>query len=159
MTLYEITDNMRQLMELLDEENEYSGDFVDIWESAEGELANKVNTYCKLIKMYSKEAENIKEEKERLQKRQQAAERKAQQLKSMLVDNLQAVGYDKYKTDLFTLYSFKKKLSKYSTADVPEQFKIEKVSKVVDEAKLKAALDENGGNLGFVKYISNCTIR
>lgn len=162
VSLYEITADMEQLMEMLeDPECDCSDECLrDTFEGLEGMLDDKVNVYCKLIKMYTNQAKAIKEEKERLQKRQTAAEKSAQRLKSILVQCLSRLGKEKYKTGMFTIYSFNfKKLSKYSTTDVPDIYKIEKTSMQVDENALKAALDANGGNLGFVHYIENCTIR
>ena len=162
MSLYEITDDMEQLMAMLDDPDcEYSDECLrDTFEGLEGMLDDKVNVYCKLIKMYTTHAKDLKEEKDRFAKRQAAAEKSAQRLKSILVQCLSRLGKEKHKTGMFTIYGFNfKKLSKYSTADVPDIYKVEKTSMQVDENAIKAALDANGGNLGFVHYIESCTIK
>ncbi len=160
--LYELTSDMLQLQEMMDDPDVEVSDecLKDTFESIEGELDDKIDNYCRLIRNFEKQAALIKEEKTRLTARQASAEASAQRLKSALTRCLMQLGKEKYKTAFFSLYGFKtNKMSKYSKADVPDEYKFEKTIYEVDESRIKTALAENGGNLGWVKFIESCTIR
>lgn len=159
MSLYTLTNDLQQLEAmLLDEDCEVSKEcLMDTLEGIEGEYTDKVNAYCKLIKNLKAEAEEIGEEVKRLQAKKRSHEKSIERLKDTLATSMQLVGKEKIKTTLFSLYGLKgDKLQ--ILGEVPEEYKVEYVTKKNDEKAIKQALLD-GKELGFAKLIGSVTVR
>lgn len=159
MSLYTLTNDLQQLETMLEDENcEVSKEcLMDTLEAVEGEYTDKVNAYCKLIKNLKAEAEDIGEEVKRLQAKKRSREKNIERLKDTLATSMQLVGKEKIKTPLFSLYGLKQdKLC--ITGDVPEEYKVEYITKKNDEKAIKQALLD-GKELGFAKLIGSVTVR
>ena len=120
-TLYEITDDMKALNELMETLVDENGDPREPTEDEltmmrqwfDGSLAEfeaKIDNYCRFIKNLKIEAANVdaerknyKEELDRLSKRAQADENKAKNVQGLLRWGMERLGMKKYKTLLFNL--------------------------------------------------------
>ena len=120
-TLYEITDDMKALNELMETLVDENGDPREPTEEElammrqwfDGSLAEfeaKIDNYCRFIKNLKIEAanvnaerENYKDELDRLSKRAKADENKAKNVQGLLRWGMERLGMQKYKTLLFNL--------------------------------------------------------
>ena len=102
MKLYEITEAIISISEMLDSE-----DSAAIAADALGQLglaeSEKLENICKLIKNLDASAKSKKEESKRLADSAKADENKVAQLKALMQNHLTAVGKDKAKAGLFTV--------------------------------------------------------
>lgn len=158
-TLYEITGEYLQLLEMLTEEENLEEQAVkDTLEGIEGELEFKAENYAKIIKELSAEADKFKKGKERLEARQRAYENRANYLKETLFNAMQVTGKTKFRTDLFSFGIQKngglQPMEIISDADIPEEYlKKEPDNKLIREALEKgeklpfACLKERGMHL------------
>ena len=89
-TLYELTDDYARLIAQLEmAENEEEAGW--IWaelDALEGSITDKAEAYARILRNKAAEAEMYKAEKQRLEKRQKAAENVAEGLKARLLDNM-----------------------------------------------------------------------
>lgn len=92
--------------ELTEEEIAIISDFVETWQV---DYETKYNNICKFIKNLKLEAQNIddfrknyKAELDRLSKRAKTAENNAARIQEILRFNMERMGLEKYKTELFT---------------------------------------------------------
>lgn len=102
-TLYEITGQYLELLDMLQNSDEIEGEILkDTLEGIEGELEVKAENYAKIIKELTLDAKKFEEEKKRLEANQKALESRAKQLKEYLYKSMQITGKTKFKTDLFS---------------------------------------------------------
>lgn len=157
--IYEIATGITELFDLIENsETDISDEcFADTFEALEGELEEKVNSWCKVAKNLQADINDIKDEVKRLNDRRKSKENELQKMKSTLMAVLTSLGYTKFKTAQFSLYGFKSdKLS--ITDDVPEEFRKERISLEPDNDKIRAEL-ESGAELPFAKFINSLIIR
>lgn len=101
MTLYEITEDYRRLLELA-EDPEIDADIIaDTLEAIEGELEVKAENAARVIRQLEADAEALKREAQRFQKRQKAAENSAKRLKSLLQYAMIATDKRSFQTENF----------------------------------------------------------
>lgn len=158
-TLYELTGEYLQLLEMLTEEENLEEQAVkDTLEGIEGEFEIKAENYAKIIKELLAEADKFKKEKERLEARQNTYENRAKYLKEALFKTMQITGKTKFKTDLFSFGIQKngglRPLEIIPDMDIPEEYlKKEPDGKLIREALEKgmelpfACLKERGQHL------------
>lgn len=101
-TLYELTEDYLNLLEMAEDPETDPQAFADTLEGLEGEIEIKADGYGKVYKQLLADAAMLKEEKQRLEKRQKAAETRAEYLKKHLEDAMKAMGKEKFKTELFS---------------------------------------------------------
>ena len=120
-TLYEITDDMKALNELMETLVDENGDprepteeelaMMRQWfDGSLAEFESKIDNYCRFIKNLKIEAANVdaerknyKDELDRLSKRAKADENKAKNVQNLLRWGMERLGMQKYKTLLFNL--------------------------------------------------------
>lgn len=114
MRLYELADNYRQVEDMLNATcdaafngDEQAADETQIWkdtlDSINAPLEEKALAVAALIRERKAAAEAIKAERQRLEKRQRAAERAEESLRSYLAGAMQVTGKTKIKDDRFTV--------------------------------------------------------
>lgn len=102
-TLYQIKDELQELMLMMDEDPDNEV-IADTLEALRGELEIKAEGYCKAIAEYEHRAAAIKKEIDRLDERKTVAENNAKKLKDALFDAMKVTGNEKIRGDLFYLY-------------------------------------------------------
>lgn len=161
MTLYEIEESIRDTLEMIEEnEGQYDDDrLLDVWESLDEDLKDKCDSWCKVIKNYKADEEKIAEEIERLKAKKKTAVNAQIRMKNALCKVLRALGMEKMKTAMFSIYSLKdnSKLI-YDSSLIGDEYRVEYTSKKVDEKAVKTAL-ENGTVIDGARLYSSLTIR
>ena len=129
MKLYEIAENYRVFLELVsDTDNELSLDdqvVNDTLEAIEGEFEVKAVNTAAILKNMQAEADAIAEAMKSMAARKKALESRADNLKSYLLHNMQAMGLQKIKHPYFNI----------SVNKSPESVFIENESLIGDEFK------------------------
>lgn len=99
---------------------------------------NKAVNVVKMIKSYEADAAAVKEEKKRLNDRQQTLENKAKRLKEYLYDNMKLLNKNRINSELFNISIRKNppKLVVSSDQFIPEQYWIPQPSKLDKQALL-----------------------
>lgn len=101
MKLYELTDDYLRLMEMAEELDPET--FQDTLESIQDSIEDKVENAAKVIKSIEADVQAIKEEEKRLKERRQALEKKIDNIKDYLKEQLEKAGIDKVKRPLITV--------------------------------------------------------
>lgn len=142
-TLYELTGQYRELLELAESEELDRQLIADTLEGLDGEIEIKADGYAKVIRELEGKADLLKNEIERLSKRKSAIENNIKSMKEALQNAMYITGKVKFKTNLFN-FSIQKnppKLVIDKPEEIPEEFLIPQPPKV-DNAKLKEILKE-----------------
>lgn len=105
---------------------------------------NKAVNVVKMIKSYEADAAAVKEEKKRLNDRQQTLENKAKRLKEYLYDNMKLLNKNRINSELFNISIRKNppKLAVSSDQFIPEQYWIPQPAKL-DKQTLLSDLKAN----------------
>jgi len=122
--LYQLTNNYETILNMLYDENVDEQMILDTLEGIEGEIEDKADGYAKIIKELLGDAEKIKEEKKRLEKRQKSFENRAKLLKDNLENSMRQIGKTKFKTELFS-FNIQKNGGKQTltiNGDVPKEY-------------------------------------
>lgn len=102
MKLYELTDQYKELEELLCDEESDEQIILDTMEGLDSEIEEKADNYAKMIRTMELEAEIVRMEEDRLRKRRQNLENRSKWLRDALQANLEFIGKTKFKTKLFS---------------------------------------------------------
>ena len=102
MTLYDLTNDYMELLELAEDPDIDEQAFMDTLEGIEGALEDKADNYAKCMRMLEADAKGIKAEEERLAKRRKTIEGNVSRMKSALQYAMEATGKTKFKTQLFS---------------------------------------------------------
>ena len=102
MTLYELTSDYLNLLELAEDPDTDPQAFVDTLEGIEGALEDKADGYAKVMRMLDGDALAIREEERRLEARRKAIENNIKRMKSALQYAMESTGKVKFKTTLFS---------------------------------------------------------
>lgn len=102
MKLYESTERYEEVTSLLYDGETDEQTILDTLESIEGEIEDKADNYARIIKNLSAEAEMVKAEADRLDRRRKSLEARANWLKRILKANMEFIGKTKFKTALFS---------------------------------------------------------
>ena len=94
-SLYEITTEMQELMDWLNDPETDEEAIADTLEGLQFELEKKAEGYCKVIRQFEADAEMFKTEAQRFQQKQAIAENNAKRLKEALKKAMIATGNDK----------------------------------------------------------------
>lgn len=103
MTIYELNGEYMELMDMLEVEPD-SEIIKDTLEALSGELDQKYEGYCKIIKEFEGRAKAIKGEIERLKEKMSSAEHAAKRLRNALFDSMQLTERKKIDGAVFTIY-------------------------------------------------------
>lgn len=162
MTLYEITEAYSKLLELAEDPEIDNEVVADTFEAIEGELEIKAENTAKIIRQLEADAESLKKEEERFQRRRKAAENRAKQLKALLEFAMKATGKTKFETELFKFRIQKNAPSlviaeDVDMANIPPEF-IKFAEPQIDKAAVKDAI-KLGVEINFARLESTETIR
>lgn len=137
MKLYEIEAVYQSLMDRAEENEGDITDFVHEFEEIRAEFKDKAENYWRMIKNLTAEADALKAEKQRLEKKQKAKENAVQFLKDRLADSMRFMGEDNVKT-IFGSLSFRRS---ESVDIVSEELLPEEYFKVV-KTPVKTAISD-----------------
>ena len=144
MTLYELTGQILELQELM-EDDVYEPELInDTMESVMYDFQNKADDYVKLIKNIEAEVSALDEEAKRLKARQDKMNNKVKMLKDKLVTAMVATGIRKLQGTLGTL-SLRRSTkipSELTWENVPQEYVKTEVKKSIDKVSLASAIKE-----------------
>ena len=103
MTLYELKDEYKQLLEMLEDPDIDPQVIADTMEAVSGELDVKCDSYVVIIKKLEAQVEMIDTELIRLEKNKTALTSNIKRMKSSVLDAIQLTGQRKMETDHFKL--------------------------------------------------------
>lgn len=138
-TLYEITGQFKELMEMADECNLTQKDIKDTLEGIEYELEEKADAYAKVIRSLEEDVKAIDSEAKRLLEKKKTILNNIKAMKSSLESSMIEIGKKKFKTALFS-YSIQKNPPAVEIKDeskVPDTYRIKQPDKIDKKAILK----------------------
>lgn len=147
MTIYDITNRLLLLQELLESEELDPEVLADTMEAVEGEYEIKLEGYCKVIKNLEGSVLALKSEADRLTTRRKSIEKNIEALKLRMFESMKATGNTKVKGDLFTV-SIQKNGGKapvvvdVDTADLPDN--LVRITEAPDIDAIRRYLDTVG---------------
>lgn len=140
-SIYELKTEFDKLWMILEEELVDDKALLGAFETAQEDLAIKLENCCKYIKNQEALIEGLKEEKKRLNAKQKSAENAIERLKKLMKDAVEASGDKKIPCGTFTVAIQKNPpkliLDVESVYDVPDEF----LKYAEPEVKSKEALD------------------
>ena len=142
--IYELANYYNDLLSMLENEEISEEAFHGTLDCIEGEIALKYDNICKFIKNLSSDAEGLKIEAERLSKREKAIKNKISWLKNYMLSNMQKMGREKIKTELFTVAVQKNGVPKLIVDDkvVPKKYFKKVVTITRDDSLIRESLAE-----------------
>ena len=142
-TIYELTDDYRRLLELLEDPDMDPEVLRDTMEGLDGEFELKAEGYAKVMTEASAMAAGAKAEGERLINRAKSLEENVKRMRATLQGAMELTGKTKFKTDLFSFYIQKSPpaLKIDNPAAIPSKFLIPQEPKV-DSGAIKEALKD-----------------
>lgn len=102
MTLYELTEDYMNLLELAEDPDIDEQAFTDTLEGINGALEDKAEGYAKVIRTLEGDAAACDAESKRLRNKKQTIENNIRRMKAALQYAMQATGKTKFKTALFS---------------------------------------------------------
>lgn len=102
MTLYELTEDYMNLLELAEDPDIDEQAFVDTLEGIEGALEYKAENYAKVIRTLEGYASACDAEQKRLRTKKQTIDNNIKRMKAALQCAMQITGKTKFKTSLFS---------------------------------------------------------
>lgn len=143
MTLYELTNDYSELLELAEDPDIDPQAFLDTLEGIEGALEDKAENYAKVIRTLEGDAAACDAESKRLRNKKQTIENNIKRMKAALQFAMQTTGKTKFKTQLFSFGIRKNPASvvmdETYLENIPERFLIPQ-DPVIDKKALKDAL-------------------
>lgn len=135
-TLYELTGQYRELLELAESEELDKQLIADTLEGLDGEIEIKADGYAKVIRELEGKTDLLKNEIERLSKRKSAIENNIKSMKEALQNAMFITGKTKFKTDLFNFNIQKNppRLVIDKPEEVPEEYLIPQEPKIDTKA-------------------------
>lgn len=156
MTIYELTEQFKELMNLIEDGEYTEGQLADTIEGLEGEIEIKADGYAKVMKSIEGNIACLKAEIERLTKKRTSLEQSIARLKTSLEMAMRETGKTKFKTELFSFGIQKNPAKLIITGDVPEEYLVPQPPKV-DNAKIKDLLKTK--ELDFAKLEQGESLR
>lgn len=143
MTLYELTQEFEELLEIMEDPDVDPVTLEDTFEALGGEIEAKAEGYGKVIKQMEYNASALKTEVERLQKKKATLENNVKRMKQAMQCAMELIGKPKLDTELFTFRIQKNPAAVVMDVnyieDVPEEYLIPQDPKI-DRAKIKEDL-------------------
>lgn len=140
-TLYELTGEYLQLLEMMGEEDVDPQVLADTLEGIGGEFEMKAEAYAKIIKELEAEVGKFRSEIDRLVARRISIENNIDRLKQHLFASMKVTGKLKFKTDLFSFgiqkNGGKRPVRLLDDVEVPEEF----CKYIPDNAKIRESLE------------------
>ena len=154
-TIYELTSDYLNLLELAEDPDIDEQAFLDTLESIEGELEDKADNYAKVIRSLEADAAACDAEAKRLRAKKQTIENNVKRMKGALQYAMQTTGKVKFKTPLFSFGIRKNPASvvidEQYIENIPDRFLIPQ-EPMVDKMAMKEAL-KAGENLEGICHL------
>ena len=103
MKLYELTSDMMQLQDLLENELEDEQMLLDTLEGVQWEYEKKLEQYAKVIRNLEADADALKNEAARLTNKRRVIENNIDRLKAHMFESMKATNTSKVKGDILTI--------------------------------------------------------
>lgn len=145
MTLYELTGQFLELLEMAEYEEISTDALNDTMEAVGLEFEEKAENYAKVIKQLQMEADGYKAEAERLTEKKKVVEANIDRIKKNLERAMLTTGKTKFKTALFS-FGIQKNAPSIDFLDeenVPADYRIPQPDKI-DKKSILNYLKENG---------------
>lgn len=155
MTLYELTGELAQLLQMAEDEDIDEQVLADTMEALNLEIEDKADAYAKVMQELDADAEKLKGEIKRLSDRKRTIENNIKRMKDSLKVMMETTGETKFKTDLFSFSiannGGKRPIEYHFTdaSELPEEFR--KVKYEVDSDAVRERL-ESGARLDFAEW-------
>ena len=145
MTLYELTNDYMNLLELAEDPDIDEQAFMDTLEGIEGALEDKAEGYAKVIRTLEGDAAACDAESKRLRNKKQTIENNIKRMKTVLQYAMEITGKTKFKTALFSFGIQKNPASVVidHAGMVPASYWIPQPPEL-DKKAIKAYIKENG---------------
>lgn len=123
-SLYSLTSEMMELMDWMSDPEVDAQAVQDTLEGLMGEISDKAEQYCFVIRQFEADAEAYKKEAERFKQKQTIAENNAKRMKQAVQRAMELTGQEKMDAGLFKLKIAKNggKRPLIICGDVPEQY-------------------------------------
>lgn len=149
-SLYKLTGEYLELLQMLEDEEIDEEIIIDTLEGLDGEIEIKADNYAKLIRNLESTSEAIKKEVDRLNFRKTTFENRIKNLKEHLYNSMKLTGKTKFTTELFSFNIQKNGGKRVLTVDVdleliPKEYKIPQPDKL-DGDKVRDLIKELGGD-------------
>jgi Siphovirus Gp157. len=146
MKLYELSEQYRQIQQMIDDGEVSQDDVIDTLDGIDGEFEIKADNIIKITKEIDQSIDFLGGEIKRLQARKKSLEAGKQRMRDYLRDNMASSGKQRIKSDMFTISLGKPKESIVIDNDllVPCEYITETcVTHKFDKKALLAAAKEN----------------
>lgn len=142
-TLYELTDDYLNLLEMAEDPDTDPEAFADTLEGIEGAIEDKADGYAKVIRTLEGDAAACDAESKRLRNKKQTIENNIKRMKAALQYAMEMTGKTKFKTALFSFGISKNPaavvMDEGYIENIPERFLIPQ-DPVIDKKAIKEAL-------------------
>lgn len=142
-TLYELTSEYMQLLEIAEDPDTDVQVLLDTMEGVSGEIEEKADGYAKVMKELEGEELKIKNEVDRLNVRRLAISNNIRAMKLRLQESMKLTGKTKFKTDLFSFNVQKNPpsvvIDEQYVENLPQEYLIPQEPKI-DKTKIKEDL-------------------
>ena len=154
-TLYELTNDYMNLLELAEDPDIDEQAFIDTLEGIEGALEDKAEGYAKVIRTLEGDAAACDAESKRLRNKKQTIENNIKRMKAALQMAMEATGKRKFKTALFSFGIQKNPaavvIDEGYIENIPDRFLIPQDPQI-DKKAIKEAL-KNGEDLSGLAHL------
>ena len=164
MTLYELTEDYMNLLELAEDPDIDEQAFTDTLEGIDGALEDKAEGYAKVIRTLEGDAAACDAESKRLRNKKQTIENNIKRMKAALQMAMEATGKRKFKTPLFSFNIQKNTpsvvMDEQYIENIPERFLIHKDPEI-NRAAIKSAIKagEDVGGIAHLEQTESLRIR
>jgi hypothetical protein len=165
MTLYELTSDYLNLLEMAEDPDIDAQAFLDTLEGISGALEDKADGYAKVMRMLDGDAVAIKAEEDRLSTRRKTIENRIKHMKQSLQSMMELTGKTKFKTQLFSFNVQNNPASvvmdETDVANIPERF-LKYKDPEIDRKAIKNAIkagDENAMNIAHLEQTRGLRIK
>lgn len=155
MTIYEITNDYLQLMQMMEDPELDPQILSDTMEGIEGELEDKADNYARVMKNMEADLNGIKAEIDRLSTRKKTIENNIKRMKEALQFSMETTGKTKFKTELFS-FGIRKNapaviMDEPYIENVPERF-LKYSDPTINRTAIKEAI-QNGEDLEGLAHL------
>ena len=159
MTIYEITSDYLQLMQMMEDPELDPQTLADTMEGIEGELEDKADNYARVMKNMEADLNGIKAEIDRLSTRKKTIENNIKRMKEALQFSMETTGKTKFKTELFSFGICKNApavvMDEPYIENVPERF-LKYSDPTINRTAIKEAI-QNGEDLEGLAHLESST--
>lgn len=160
-TLYEITGQFKELMEMADECNLTQADISDTLEGLDWEFEEKADAYAKVFRQLEEDASSIDAEIKRLTEKKKTLNNNAKAIKTNLEKAMIETGKRKFKTLLFS-FGIQKNPPSVVIEDeskVPDAYRIKQPDKIDKKALIKDLKNTDVLDFGYAHLTQSESLR